>query len=223
MPERSDNTLANVNAAFVAVTTTSVEAYTFTKGGVATTINLGGPGSDSSGVTKQAAVAKLNSGLAGLGIYALLDKTGNNITFESSGAFTISSSSATAGLAQGAMGIFTLNAGGGTAQTAPVAPTAGASATANALSAITSLGNAVSNLGSVQGKIGTGQNKLAYAIALAQSQISSFDAAESRIRDADVAAEAANLTKAQVLVQASMAAMAQANSAPQAVLTLLRG
>jgi len=64
---------------------------------------------------------------------------------------------------------------------------------------------------------------LNYAIGLAQSQISNFSAAESRIRDADVAAEAANLTKAQVLQQASMAAMAQANSAPQAVLSLLKG
>jgi flagellin len=64
---------------------------------------------------------------------------------------------------------------------------------------------------------------LQYAISLAQSQITNFSAAESRIRDTDVAAEAANLTKAQVLQQASMAAMAQANSAPQAVLALLRG
>ena len=45
----------------------------------------------------------------------------------------------------------------------------------------------------------------------------------SRIRDADIASEAANLTKAQVLQQASMAALAQANSAPQSVLSLLRG
>ena len=46
---------------------------------------------------------------------------------------------------------------------------------------------------------------------------------EEQIRDADVASEAANLSKAQVLQQASIAAMAQANSAPQAVLSLLRG
>ena len=69
---------------------------------------------------------------------------------------------------------------------------------------------------------GTGQNQLQYAIQLAESQISAYSAAESRIRDADVAAEAANLTKAQVLQQASLAAMAQANSAPQSVLSLLR-
>jgi flagellin len=95
--------------------------------------------------------------------------------------------------------------------------------TSAAEQAITSIANAVSRLGVVQGKIGTAQNKISYAIQLAQSQITSFSAAESRIRDADVASEAANLTKAQVLQQASLAALAQANSAPQAVLSLLRG
>ena len=99
----------------------------------------------------------------------------------------------------------------------------GQSATASAEAAITAITNAVGKLGVVQGKVGTGQNQLQYAINLAHSQISNFSAAESRIRDADVAPEAANLTKAQVLQQASLAAMAQANSAPQAVLALLRG
>ncbi|MBC7928676.1 MAG: hypothetical protein H7039_23785 [Bryobacteraceae bacterium] len=95
--------------------------------------------------------------------------------------------------------------------------------TKQAEAALASVTDAVSKLGIVQGKIGTAQNKLTYAIQLAQSQITNFSAAESRIRDADVASEAANLTKAQVLSQASMAALAQANSAPQAVLALLRG
>ena len=60
------------------------------------------------------------------------------------------------------------------------------------------------------------------AISLAQSQITNFSSAESQIRDADVAAQAANLSKAQVLQQSSIAAMAQANSAPQSVLKLLQ-
>jgi flagellin len=94
---------------------------------------------------------------------------------------------------------------------------------ASAKAALTALSDAVSGLSSVSGKVGTAQNMLQYAISLAQSQITNFSAAESRIRDTDVAAEAANLTKAQVLQQASMAALAQANSAPQAVLALLRG
>jgi flagellin len=71
--------------------------------------------------------------------------------------------------------------------------------------------------------VGAGENKLNYAINLANSQITNFSSAQSQIRDADVATEAANLTKAQVLEQASVAAMAQANSSPQAILSLLKG
>jgi flagellin len=52
--------------------------------------------------------------------------------------------------------------------------------------------------------------------------LTNLAAAESRIRDADLAAEAANLTKAQILLQAGPAAVAQANSSSQAVLALLR-
>ncbi len=81
---------------------------------------------------------------------------------------------------------------------------------------------ATSTLGGVQGQVGSSQNKLQYAVNLASSQATNIAAAESRIRDADIAAEASNLTKAQVLSQSSMAALAQANSAPQSVLTLLR-
>jgi len=94
---------------------------------------------------------------------------------------------------------------------------------AGATQAVTAVANAITALGTAQGAVGQSENQLNYAINLAQSQITNFSAAESRIRDADVASEAANLTKAQVLQQASIAAMAQANSAPQAVLALLRG
>jgi flagellin len=80
----------------------------------------------------------------------------------------------------------------------------------------------VAALGVAQAAVGIGENLLNYAVSLAQSQITSLSAAESQIRDADVAQQAANLTKAQVLQQASIAAMAQANSAPQAVLSLLK-
>jgi len=93
---------------------------------------------------------------------------------------------------------------------------------AHALTAITDLSNAVTTLGLTQGRVGTGENDLNYSISLAQSQITNNSAAESRIRDADVAAEAANLTKSQVLEQSSVAALAQANAAPQALLKLLQ-
>ena len=90
-------------------------------------------------------------------------------------------------------------------------------------SAIAALTSAVSALGAAQANVGKAQNTLNYAIGLAESQTANLSAAESRIRDADMASEAANLTKAQVLQQSAIAAMVQANSAPQAVLTLLRG
>ena len=92
---------------------------------------------------------------------------------------------------------------------------------AHALQAITDITAAVTTLGKTQGVVGTGENALNYSINLAQSQITNDSAAESRIRDADVASEAANLTKSQVLEQSSVAALAQANAAPQALLKLL--
>ncbi|MGA3029021.1 MAG: flagellin, partial [Bryobacteraceae bacterium] len=101
-------------------------------------------------------------------------------------------------------------------------PTTSASATGNAQNAISAINAAVKALGLVQGQVGAGENTLNYAVSLAQSQITNFSAAQSQIKDADIAAQAANLTKAQVLQQASIAAMAQANSSPQMVLKLLQ-
>jgi flagellin len=97
------------------------------------------------------------------------------------------------------------------------------SSQSNAEAAVNALAKAVSKLGAVQAVVGRGQNQFNFAISLAQTQIINLNASESRIRDADLAAEAANLAKAQVLQQAGIAALAQANSAPQAVLSLLRG
>ncbi len=101
--------------------------------------------------------------------------------------------------------------------------TADISSQSTAQNAVTALANAVSTLGTSQAVVGKGQNNFSYAVNLAQSQLSNLAASESRIRDADLAAEAANLTKAQITLQAGIAALAQANSAPQAILSLLRG
>jgi flagellin len=94
---------------------------------------------------------------------------------------------------------------------------------AGAKAAVTALANAVTALGESQAVVGKGQNVFNYAVSLASTQLTNLAASESSIRDADLASEAANLTKAQILVQAGVAALAQANSAPQAVLSLLKG
>ena len=91
----------------------------------------------------------------------------------------------------------------------------------NAQTALTAITAAVQALGSVQGVVGDGENDLTYAIGLANSQITNQSAAESNIRDANVAQEAAALTSSQVLQQSSVAALAQANAEPQALLKLL--
>jgi flagellin len=97
------------------------------------------------------------------------------------------------------------------------------SSQSGAEAAVSALAEAVSKLGDAQAVVGRGQNQFSFAVNLAQSQLTNIAAAESRIRDADLAQEAANLTKAQIILQAGIAALGQANSAPQAVLALLRG
>jgi flagellin len=94
--------------------------------------------------------------------------------------------------------------------------------TTNATAALALIQTAIANLGNVQGAVGAGENLLNYATNLANSQITNLTASESSIKDANVAAEAANLAKAQTLQQSSIAALAQANSMPEALLKLLQ-
>ena len=92
----------------------------------------------------------------------------------------------------------------------------------NAQAALGAITTAIANLGTTQAQVGTIENRLQYAISLAQSQIVNNKAAESRIRDANIAEEASNLTKYQILTQSGVASLAQANASTGAVLALLR-
>ena len=91
-----------------------------------------------------------------------------------------------------------------------------------AQTALQQISAAIGSLGTVQNSIGTLQNRLQFAISLAQSQIVNTQAAESRIRDANIAEESANMTRYNILSQAGIAALAQANQATSSVLALLR-
>jgi len=93
---------------------------------------------------------------------------------------------------------------------------------ANAVAAVAALQTAVGTLDTVQGKIGSAMNRLQYAMAQAQSMSVAVAASESRIRDANIAEEAANLTKFNILNQSGLAALAQANQSSSSVLSLLR-
>jgi flagellin len=198
----------NIDSAFTAGQS-GTETLTFQNGNGSYNVSLDATAS----ATSASAIASINSQLAGSGITAILGANGTDINIQSQNSFSVNETALGTG-----GGLFTALG----AQTV-TAPSANATSTGNAESALTAIQTAVTNLGLVQGKIGAGENLLNDAVNLAQSQITNFSAAESRIRDADIATEAANLTKSQVLQQSSIAALAQANSAPQQLLTLLKG
>jgi flagellin len=93
---------------------------------------------------------------------------------------------------------------------------------ASAQAALGEVQTAIDTLGDIQNTIGTMQNKLSFAISLAQSQQVNSKAAESRIRDANIAEESANMTRFNILSQSGIAALAQANQTSSSVLSLLR-
>jgi flagellin len=94
---------------------------------------------------------------------------------------------------------------------------------ANASTAITSLDAAISSVSAQRGLFGAAQNRLEHAIANLSVTQENLSASESRIRDTDMAAEMTEFSKSQILMQAGTAMLAQANSAPQQVLSLLKG
>jgi len=97
-----------------------------------------------------------------------------------------------------------------------------ASTAASAQSALGLLTSAIANVANTRGVLGAAESRLLQAIANLQTAQENFDAAEGRIRDTDVAAETANLTRASVLQQAGDAFLAQANQQPSLALQLLR-
>jgi flagellin len=92
----------------------------------------------------------------------------------------------------------------------------------DAINAVATLKEAVASLGGIQSSIGSAENNLQFAITLAQSQLVNTKSAESRIRDANVAEEAANMTRYNILTQSGIAALSQANQSSSSVLALLR-
>ncbi len=82
--------------------------------------------------------------------------------------------------------------------------------------------SAMSTLASRRADIGASMNRLSYAAANLSTTIENTQAADSVIRDVDMASEMTTFTKNQILMQAGMAMLAQANQAPQLILSLLQ-
>ena len=94
-------------------------------------------------------------------------------------------------------------------------------AAAQALTALDKINDAISSITSSRGKVGAVQNRLTKSIANLSVSVENLTAAESSIRDADIAEEVAELTRNQILVQTATAMVGQANLIPQSVLQLL--
>jgi len=87
--------------------------------------------------------------------------------------------------------------------------------------AITQIDNAINTVSSLRGTLGAAQNRLNSSINNLSIQSENLSAAESRIRDVDVAFETAQLTRNNILQQASISILAQSNVQPQAALALI--
>jgi flagellin len=92
----------------------------------------------------------------------------------------------------------------------------------NANTAIQRIDAALTTVSSLRSNFGAVQNRFQSTISNLQAVSENLSASRSRIQDADYAQETANLTRAQVLQQAGVAILAQANAAPQSVLSLLK-
>jgi flagellin len=139
----------------------------------------------------------------------LLDGTGSTITFQVGTGTTVGIDTielSTSDTLASTLGLATLDIG----------------STGNATIAIDALDSAITAVSRVRGQFGAAQNRLTSTIANLQIQSENLTAAESRIRDVDVAVETAELTRNSILQQAAISVLAQANVQPQAALQLLQ-
>lgn len=136
------------------------------------------------------------------GVLAFSSSSGYGVTTSAAGTL-LTNASSTGGLASvGALSISTVT---------------------GANSAIDTIDAALQSINSSRAALGAMQNRFAMTITNLQTTSENLSAAKSRIADTDFAAETASLTRSQILQQAGTAMLAQANSMPQNVLTLLKG
>src|SRR6201989_826159 len=116
-------------------------------------------------------------------------------------------------------------ASGGLAELTALSDTASAKAalSTGALSSIDTIDSALTNVSSARANYGAIENRLNHRLNNLATYQENLTSSESRIRDVDMAPEMTNYTKENILQQAGTSMLAQANQAPQSVLSLLRG
>lgn len=137
---------------------------------------------------------------------------GGTLRFSSSGSFSVTSAAAG--------GMFAAATSNASSLSAVSSISVGSQTGAN--SAIDVIDAALQTINSQRAALGAMQNRFTSAVANLQTTSENISAARSRIRDADFASETASLTRAQILQQAGVAMLAQANAMPNSVLSLLK-
>ena len=233
------------SAATTAVVGNATDTDVYTINGVA--INITNTGVNASNVVN--AVAAINAQSAATGVVATDDGTGvalsaadgRNITtsFAAGGAATVAEYGFAADGTTGATVDVNFVAGAGvtgnvtfTGAFNPGAQAIGAAGTAlstvdistvaGALTGITAIDSALASISTTRAELGAVQNRFESVISSTRIASENAEASRSRIQDADFASETANLTKSQILTQAGISVLAQANAQPQQVLALLQ-
>jgi len=139
--------------------------------------------------------------------------SGQGVTFQV-GAANATTNVINLQLSGSSSGCLAVSSGGGTAVTVNTA--------SQAQTAMSTIDTALTSINAFMGQVGAYQNRLQYTIDNLAASVENFSASESTIRDVDMAFEVMTFTKNQILQQSGMAMLAQANQAPQQILTLLR-
>ena len=152
-------------------------------------------------------VTAINDAYAETGVFASLD--GNGFLVLEGGSIDITGS-------PDILGTVTTGTGAETVDAVDVSTLLGSNR------ALDVLDSAIDQVTGLRAELGAMQNRFENVVEVISVHRENLEAARSRIRDADFAAETANLTRAQILQQAGISSLAQANSAPQSVLSLLQ-
>jgi len=189
-------------------------AFTITTGALAATTSA------------QGTVTALNADAAfSTSFTASVDTVGNVLVTSKTGndkAITMAIVSGVTGFAGAGTGATTAGTGGFN-QAGLNLTTAALTSQTLANTAITSIDAAIKTVSTARASLGALQNQFEHHINSINVSVENLSASESRIRDTDMAQEMVQFTRSQILSQAGTAMLAQANQAPQSVLSLLRG
>jgi len=188
-------------------------------------VSVGGIAADTNAANRAASVAAaVNSVASATGVYAtVLSASPTQVVLTNSGSvpatpnIVVAHAGATSTLAITGLTAATTNAAASTGFAALDISTTGGADTA-----ITSMDAALSAVNSARASLGAVQNRFMSAVSNLATTAENLTASRSRIQDADFAAETAAMTRGQIMQQAGTAILAQANSLPNSVLSLLK-